>query len=93
MIQGVNAAGDIDNMTPLYYSVKFSHESIVGLLLDNSMSIDAGVHRKPWSRKTDTSNQVLITASEPDISCTATGLEGHRHGLGAEARSVGRRLS
>jgi ankyrin repeat protein len=65
---------DIDNMTPLYYSVKFNHESIVGLLLDNSMSIDAGVHRKSWSRKTDTTYQVSITASEPDISCTATGL-------------------
>jgi ankyrin repeat protein len=68
---------DIENMTPLHYSVKFSHESIVGLLLDNGVSVDAGVHRKSWSRrnvKPDTTYQVSIPASEPDISCTATGL-------------------
>ena len=49
---------DIDNMTPLYYSVKFGHQSIVALLLDNGMSIDARVYRKSWSgnsAKTDTS--------------------------------------
>ncbi|KAF1928952.1 ankyrin, partial [Didymella exigua CBS 183.55] len=68
---------DIENMTPLHYSVKFSHESIVALLLENGMPIDAGIHRKSWSRrtvKTDTTYRASILASEPDISCTAIGL-------------------
>ncbi|CAN9393024.1 unnamed protein product [Alternaria alternata] len=68
---------DIDNMTPLHYSVKFSHKSIVGLLLENGLSIDAPVYRKSWSRnsaKIDTSYRLSVPESEPDSSCISAGL-------------------
>jgi ankyrin repeat protein len=68
---------DIENMTPLHYSVKFGHESIVGLLLDHGLSIDAGVYRKSWSRntvKTVTTYRLSVPESEPDISCIPAGL-------------------
>jgi ankyrin repeat protein len=68
---------DIENMTPLHYSVKFGHKSIVGLLLDSGLSIDAGVHRKSWLRnaaKTDTPYRLLVPESEPHILCISAGL-------------------
>jgi ankyrin repeat protein len=76
--QGVPAdTTDIKNMTPLHYSVKFGNKSIVGLLLDSGLSIDAGVYRKSWSRntvKTDTSYWLPVQESEPHISCISAGL-------------------
>jgi ankyrin repeat protein len=68
---------DIENMTPLHYSVKFGHKSIVRLLLNSGLSIDAGVHRNSWSRntmKTDTPYPLLVPESEPHISCISAGL-------------------
>ncbi|EAT85426.2 hypothetical protein SNOG_06775 [Parastagonospora nodorum SN15] len=68
---------DMENMTPLHYSVKLGHERIAGLLLDNGVSIDAGVHRKTCSRntvKTDPSCRMSIPESKPDISCISAGL-------------------
>ncbi|CAN9300223.1 unnamed protein product [Alternaria alternata] len=68
---------DIDNMTPLHYSVKFSHKSIVALLLDNGLSIDAPVYRNSWSRnsaKIDASYRLSIPESEPNSSCISAGL-------------------
>jgi ankyrin repeat protein len=67
---------DMNNMTPLHYSVKFGHECIAGLLLDNGLSIDAGVYRKTWSRnnKTNPPYQISIPESKPDISCISAGL-------------------
>ncbi|EOA91442.1 uncharacterized protein SETTUDRAFT_29982 [Exserohilum turcica Et28A] len=64
-------------MTPLLYCVKYGHKSILGLLLDNGLSIDACVYRKPWSRNTvttDTFYQSSVSESEPDISGTSAGL-------------------
>ncbi|KAF3053587.1 hypothetical protein E8E11_011942 [Didymella keratinophila] len=76
--QGVPAGTtDIENMTPVHYSVKFGHKSIVRLLLDSGLSIDAGVHRKSWSwnsAKTDTPYRLLVPESEPQISCISAGL-------------------
>jgi ankyrin repeat protein len=76
--QGVPAdTTDIDNMTPLHYSVKFGHKSLVDLFLDSGMSIDAGIHRKLWSRntvKTDTLYRLPIPESEPQMSCISAGL-------------------
>ncbi|KAH5552913.1 hypothetical protein HBI25_177950 [Parastagonospora nodorum] len=68
---------DMENMTPLHYSVKLGHERIAGLLLDNGVSIDAGVHRKTCSRntvKTDPPCRMSIPESKPDISCISAGL-------------------
>jgi ankyrin repeat protein len=53
---------DMKNMTPLHYSVKFSHERIAGLLLDNGVS------------KTDPPHRISIPESKPDISCNSAGL-------------------
>jgi ankyrin repeat protein len=64
-------------MTPLHYSVKFSHKSIVALLLDNGLSIDAPVYRNSWSRnsaKIDASYRLSIPESEPNSSCISAGL-------------------
>jgi ankyrin repeat protein len=76
--QGVPAdTTDIENMTPLHYSVKFGHKCIVGLLLASGLSIDVGVYRKSWSRnnvKTDTPYRLSVSASEPHISCISVGL-------------------
>jgi ankyrin repeat protein len=68
---------DIENMTPMHYSVKFGHKSIIELLLDNGLSIDARVYRKSWSRntvKTGTFYRLSVSESEPDISCISAGL-------------------
>ena len=68
---------DIDNMTPLHHSVKFGHQSVLSLLLDNGISIDAHVYRKSWSRnsvKTDTSYWFSVPESEPNSSCIPAGL-------------------
>ncbi|KAL6171520.1 hypothetical protein ACJQWK_02534 [Exserohilum turcicum] len=68
---------DINNMTPLHYCVKHGHKSTIGLLLDNGLSINVGVHRKSWSWnnvKTDTFYQSSVSESEPDIPGTSAGL-------------------
>ncbi|USP80476.1 hypothetical protein yc1106_07750 [Curvularia clavata] len=68
---------DINNMTPLLYCVKHSHKSIIELLLDNGMSIDAGVYRKSRSRntvKTDTFHRSSGLESASDISGLSAGL-------------------
>jgi ankyrin repeat protein len=68
---------DTNNMTPLHYSVKFNNKSIATLLLNSGVSIDTGVHRKPWSPntvKTDTSCQISFPGSEPNISRISSGL-------------------
>jgi ankyrin repeat protein len=78
LLQGAPANTiNMENMTPLHYSVKFGHKGIAGLLLDNGLSIDAGVYRKTWSRntvKTDPPYQISIPESKPDISCISAGL-------------------
>jgi ankyrin repeat protein len=74
---------DIENMTPLHYSVKFGHKCIVRLLLDNGVSVDTRVYRKSWSRntvRTDTLYQLSVleseseSESEPNVSCMSAGL-------------------
>ncbi|XP_014551952.1 hypothetical protein COCVIDRAFT_30599 [Bipolaris victoriae FI3] len=68
---------DINNMTPLLYCVKRGHKSIIGLLLDNGLSIDARADRKSWSRntvKTDTFPRSSVSESGPDISGISSGL-------------------
>ncbi|KAL1598065.1 hypothetical protein SLS59_007075 [Nothophoma quercina] len=43
---------DVNNMTPLHYSVKLGHKSVAGTLLARGCSIDVGIQRKIWHRKT-----------------------------------------
>lgn len=43
---------DVDNMTPLHYSVKLGHKSVAEMLLDRGCSIDVGIERKTWHPKT-----------------------------------------
>jgi ankyrin repeat protein len=78
LLQGAPAnTMNMENMTPLHYSVKFGHKGIAELLLDNGLSIDAGVYRKTWSRntvKTDPLYRISIPESKPDISCISAGL-------------------
>ncbi|KAH6644841.1 ankyrin repeat-containing domain protein [Boeremia exigua] len=76
--QGVPAdTADIENMTPLHYSVKFGHKSIVELLVDSGLPIDVGVYRKPRSRNTldtDTPYRSSVPESESHVSCASAGL-------------------
>ena len=73
---------DLGSMTPLHYSVRRSQACIAGLLLDQGVPIDAGIHRNMWCRSSRESyniQQVVISGSMSDISCTSTGLMALRY--------------
>ena len=40
---------DIDNMTPLHYSVKFSHKIVAKVLLERGVPADSRVNRETWT--------------------------------------------
>jgi ankyrin repeat protein len=42
---------DIDNMTPLHYTVRFNRQDIAELLIQNGVPVDIAIHRKPWMAK------------------------------------------
>jgi len=42
---------DIDNMTPLHYTVRFNRQDIAELLIQNGVPIDIAIHRKAWMVK------------------------------------------
>ncbi|KAF2867352.1 ankyrin repeat-containing domain protein [Massariosphaeria phaeospora] len=62
---------DVDNMTPLYYSVKFSNKLVANLLLERGVQIDSGIYRKTWIRKTVGDNTIyeeFTLKSTPEVS-------------------------
>lgn len=68
---------DIENMTPLLYCVKFGHQSIIELLLEGGVPIDAGVHRKTWdyhTTKTAATCRRIISEHLYDVCYTSAGL-------------------
>jgi ankyrin repeat protein len=42
---------DIDNMTPLHYTVRFNRQDIAELLIQNGVPVDIAIHRKAWMAK------------------------------------------
>jgi ankyrin repeat protein len=42
---------DIDNMTPLHYTVRFNRQDIAELLIQNGVPVDIAIHRKAWMSK------------------------------------------
>lgn len=61
---------DVDNITPLHYSVKLSNKLVAKLLLKRGISIDSEFHRKTWIRKTvgdDTIYKEFSLKSTPEV--------------------------
>jgi ankyrin repeat protein len=51
MLGALTDSADIDNMTPLHYTVRFGRQDIAELLLRNGVSVDTAVQRKTWDLK------------------------------------------
>lgn len=69
---------DIDNMTPLHYTVRFARTDIAELLLRHNVPVNTAVHRRLWTRDFEAGNSIWkpeaeesAVSSEPKSGLTA----------------------
>lgn len=63
---------DVDNMTPLHYTVRFARTDIAELLLRHDVPVNTAVHRRLWIRDFEAGNYIWKPqAVEPAISSEA----------------------
>ncbi|KAJ2979195.1 hypothetical protein NQ176_g3397 [Zarea fungicola] len=51
-------AGDVENMTPLHYTVRFSAIAAAELLLESHMCVDIAVRRRTWVHQSEESGSI-----------------------------------